>query len=90
LVYCASKAGLRGFTMALRAQLAETYVRVFSHFIPSARPALVNGAAGFVASDRTGQPFSVLASRRQAGISCRDMLADPERLRHLNLAALDD
>ncbi len=52
--------------------------------------ALVNGAAGMV-SIRDGQPFSV------AGVTVRggkiveiDILADPDRLRRLDLAVLDD
>ncbi len=53
------------------------------------RPALVNGAAGAV-STRDGEPFSV------GGITVRggkiveiDILADPERLRQLDLTVLD-
>jgi RNA polymerase sigma factor (sigma-70 family) len=54
------------------------------------QPALINGAAGWV-STRDGQPFSV------AGITVRDrtiveidILADPERLRGLDLTILDN
>jgi RNA polymerase sigma-70 factor (ECF subfamily) len=54
------------------------------------RPALINGAAGGV-STRDGEPFSV------AGITVRggkivqiDILADPARLRRLDLTILDD
>ncbi len=53
------------------------------------RPALVNGAAGVV-STRDGAPFSVggvtVRGRRIVAI---DILADPERLRRLDLAVLD-
>ena len=53
------------------------------------RPALVNGAAGGV-STRDGVPFSVggftVRGRRIVAI---DILADPERLRRLDLAVLD-
>jgi len=52
--------------------------------------ALVNGAAGIVSRDENGQPFSVM------GFTVRDgrifeiyVLADPERLRQLDLTVLD-
>jgi RNA polymerase sigma-70 factor (ECF subfamily) len=54
------------------------------------RHALVNGAAGIVSWEESGQPFSVM------GFTVRDgkiveiyVLADPERLRQLDLSALD-
>ncbi len=54
------------------------------------RPALVNGAAGLVAT-RNGQPFSVGGfTVRGEKIVEIDILADPERLRRLDLALLDD
>jgi RNA polymerase sigma factor (sigma-70 family) len=53
------------------------------------RPALINGAAGLVAT-RDGEPFSVggftIRNRRIVAI---DILADPERLRGLDLTILD-
>ena len=53
-------------------------------------PALINGAAGLV-STRNGEPFSVggftIKDRRIVAI---DILADPARLRQLDLAVLDD
>jgi RNA polymerase sigma-70 factor (ECF subfamily) len=50
------------------------------------RPALVNGAAGFVAYDERGQPFSVLAFTVTHGrIVELDVLADSVRLRQLDL-----
>ncbi len=53
------------------------------------RPALVNGAAGLVTT-RDGQLFSVggftIMNRR---IVAMDVLADPARLRHLDLTTLD-
>ena len=53
------------------------------------RPALVNGAAGIV-SLRDGEPFSVGAfTVRGRRIVAIDILADPERLRRLDLSALD-
>lgn len=42
--YCASKAGLRGFTQALRRELADTGIRV-RHFIPRATDTAINSAA---------------------------------------------
>jgi RNA polymerase sigma-70 factor (ECF subfamily) len=54
------------------------------------RPALVNGVPGGVAL-RDGKPFSVAAFTVRAGkIVAMDFLADPARLRELDLAVLDD
>ena len=54
------------------------------------RPALVNGVVGAV-STRDGEPFSVGAFTIRGGkIVAIDILADPERLRRLDLAILDD
>jgi RNA polymerase sigma factor (sigma-70 family) len=54
-----------------------------------ARPALVNGAAGVVAAPR-GRPFSVLGFTVAGGrIAALDILADPARVRGLDLAMLD-
>jgi RNA polymerase sigma factor (sigma-70 family) len=53
------------------------------------RPALVNGAAGWVAL-RDGAVFAVAALRLQNGrITTMDILLDPERLARLDLTALD-
>jgi len=57
---------------------------------PFARPALVNGAAGIVAAPG-GQAFSVLGFTVTRGkIVEIDILADPARLRRLDLADLED
>ena len=54
------------------------------------RPALVNGAAGLVTT-RDGRPFSVGAfTVRDGRIVEMDWLADPARLRELDLTILDD
>jgi RNA polymerase sigma factor (sigma-70 family) len=54
------------------------------------RPALVNGAAGVVASLH-GQPFSIAAvTVRNGKIVELDFFNDPERLRLLDLTILDD
>jgi RNA polymerase sigma factor (sigma-70 family) len=65
----------------------------FSKFARSARarPALVNGAAGVVSWSPDGQLFSVSGfTIRHGKIVEIDILADPERLRQLDLVVLDD
>jgi RNA polymerase sigma factor (sigma-70 family) len=62
----------------------------FSRFARFARPALVNGAAGVVAA-AGGRLLAVLGfTVRHDRIVEIDILADPARLRRLDLAALDD
>jgi RNA polymerase sigma factor (sigma-70 family) len=61
----------------------------FRQLAPGARPALVNGSAGLVvfSGDR---PFAVLGfTIRQGKITELDILADPERLADLDLAAVE-
>lgn len=63
----------------------------FSRLVQFARPVLVNGAAGIVSWLPEGQPFSVMGFT----IRCKkiveiDILADPVRLRQLDLTVLDD
>jgi RNA polymerase sigma factor (sigma-70 family) len=54
------------------------------------QPALVNGAVGAV-STRDGEPFSVGALTVRGGkIVAIDILADPERIRQLDLTILDN
>jgi RNA polymerase sigma-70 factor, ECF subfamily len=54
-----------------------------------ARPVLVNGAAGVLVAAR-GRPLAVMAFTVAGGRVVEiDVIADPERLRHLHLAALD-
>jgi RNA polymerase sigma-70 factor, ECF subfamily len=54
------------------------------------RPVLINGVAGMVGF-RGGQPFSIGAvTVRNGRIVALDFLADPERLRLLDLTILDD
>ena len=61
----------------------------FSRLAPFAQPALVNGAPGIVAA-RRGQPVTVMGfTIRNGKIAEIDILADPERLRQLDLAVLD-
>jgi RNA polymerase sigma factor (sigma-70 family) len=62
----------------------------FARLSPFVRPALVNGVAGVVVALR-GQPFSVMAFTVRGGkIVAIDGLADPTRLRELDLAGLDE
>jgi len=62
----------------------------FARLSPFVRPALVNGAAGVVVAPR-GRPFSVMGfTVRRAKIVEIDILADPARLRQLDLAVLGD
>ena len=62
----------------------------FARLSPFVRPALVNGAAGVVVAPR-GEPFSVMGFTVVGGkIVEIDAVTDPERLRALDLAVLDD
>jgi len=68
---------------------AESALR-FARLSPYVRPALVNGAAGVVVAPR-GRPYSVMGFTVRGGkIVAIDGLADPARLRRLDLAVLDD
>jgi RNA polymerase sigma-70 factor (ECF subfamily) len=61
----------------------------FARLSPFVRPALVNGAAGVVVAPR-GRPFSVMGFTVSRGkIVEIDAVADPARLRQLDLAVLD-
>jgi RNA polymerase sigma-70 factor (ECF subfamily) len=58
----------------------------FSRLSPHAEPALVNGAAGVVVV-LCGRPLAVMGfTVVRSRIAEIDVLADPERLRQLNLA----
>jgi RNA polymerase sigma factor (sigma-70 family) len=62
----------------------------FAPLARAGRAALVNGAAGLVAAPE-GRPFSVLGFTIAGGrIVEIDVLADPERLRAIDLTVLDD
>jgi RNA polymerase sigma factor (sigma-70 family) len=62
----------------------------FGRLHPFVRPALVNGIAGVVVAPHR-RPFSVMAFTVRGGrIVEIDVLADPDRLRQLDLAVLDD
>ncbi|HJZ89755.1 MAG TPA: RNA polymerase sigma factor SigJ [Gemmataceae bacterium] len=63
----------------------------FSRLVEFAQPVLVNGAAGIVSWLPGGQPFSVMGFTVRGGkIVEIDILADPARLRRLDLAVPDD
>jgi RNA polymerase sigma-70 factor (ECF subfamily) len=64
--------------------------RSFSRLDLLMRPALVNGAAGIVAT-KDGKPFSVMACTVRAGrITEMNILGDPKRVQALDLTVLDD
>jgi RNA polymerase sigma-70 factor (ECF subfamily) len=61
----------------------------FSQLDLYVQPALINGTAGTV-SLRDGRPFSVAGFTVRGGTIVEiDILADPERLRRLDLTILD-
>jgi RNA polymerase sigma-70 factor (ECF subfamily) len=65
-------------------------VLTFARLARFARPALVNGAAGFVVAPR-GRPVAVAGFTVAHGrIVEIDLLADPAHLRELDLTVLDD
>jgi RNA polymerase sigma-70 factor (ECF subfamily) len=70
------------------AEAVAEQARLFSGLTPFARPALL-GAARFVVAPH-GEPFSVLGIAVAHGkIVEIDVVADPERLRQLDLTVLD-
>jgi hypothetical protein len=63
---------------------------MFAQLARFARPALVNGTAGLVTIVE-GQPYAVMGFTIAGGkIVEINLLADPERLRHLDLALLSE
>jgi RNA polymerase sigma factor (sigma-70 family) len=63
---------------------------MFARLFPFVRPALINATPGVVVAPR-GRPFSIMAfTVRHGRIVEIDVLADPERLRHLDLAAVEN
>jgi RNA polymerase sigma factor (sigma-70 family) len=89
VVLRADRAGVQmGASREVRsaAAVAET----FSNRARAARPALVNGTVGLVWASR-GQPRVVFGLTIADGkITAIDLVADPERLRQLDVAVLDD
>jgi RNA polymerase sigma-70 factor (ECF subfamily) len=77
---------LRGAETVARSALMVT--RLITGY--DVRNALVNGAAGLVTRDETGQLFSVMGfSVRDGRIVEVDVLADPERLANVDVTMLD-
>jgi RNA polymerase sigma-70 factor, ECF subfamily len=71
------------------AEAVAAQALTFARLSPFVRPALVNGAAGVVVAPH-GRPVSVMAFTVRGGrIVAIDALADPERLRRIDLAVLD-
>jgi RNA polymerase sigma-70 factor (ECF subfamily) len=84
----AVRAGLSREVRGARAAAEQTLT--FSRLSPFVRPALVNGAAGVVVAPR-GRPFAVMGfTVRRGKIVEIDVLADPARLRRLDLTVLDE
>jgi RNA polymerase sigma-70 factor (ECF subfamily) len=72
------------------AEAVAGQVARFAHLAPSARPVLVNGTPGFVAAPR-GRPVAVAGFTVVDGkIAEIDLLADPARVRALDLTVPDD
>ena len=84
-------AGTLGLSREVRgAEAVAAGAMTFAPLARSGRPALVNGAAGLVAAP-DGKVFSVLGFTIAGGrIVEIDVLADPERLRAINLKMLGD
>jgi RNA polymerase sigma-70 factor (ECF subfamily) len=73
------------------ARVVAEQALTFARLVQFARPALVNGAAGIVAWLPNGQPFSVMGfTVRRGKIVEIDILAEPTRLRQLDLTVLGD
>jgi RNA polymerase sigma factor (sigma-70 family) len=71
------------------AQAVASQAVMYSRLGLEVKPALINGAAGLV-SLRDGEPFSMAGvTVRDRRIVAMDILADPERLRELDLTILD-
>jgi RNA polymerase sigma-70 factor (ECF subfamily) len=81
-----------GFTRIVHgAEAVAARALNFRRFAESARPALVNGAAGGVVFAPDGSPLTVMGfTIRDGRIVAMDALADPERLREIDLTVLDD
>ena len=77
-----------GLTEVRGAEAVLKRAQFYSRIGLEMQPALVNGVVGAVAT-RNGEPFSVAAFTVRGGrIVEMDFLADPERLRQLDLSAL--
>jgi hypothetical protein len=83
-------AGAGASTIIRGARAVAAQALTFASLVPFGRLALVNGAPGAVVAP-DGKPQLVLGfTVKRERIVAIDILADPERLRHLDLAVLDD
>jgi hypothetical protein len=79
-----------GLREIIGAEAVASQVATFGQLVQDVRPALVNGAPGAV-SFMNGEPFSLGAiTVRRGKIVEIDILADPARLRELDLTRLTD
>jgi RNA polymerase sigma-70 factor (ECF subfamily) len=84
-------AGPGGSTETRGAKAVAGQALTFSRFAASAQRILVNGGAGVIAWLPNGEPFSVMGFTVRGGkIVEIDVLADPARLRRLDLTMLRD
>ncbi|GIJ80444.1 RNA polymerase sigma-70 factor, ECF subfamily [Micromonospora phaseoli] len=80
----------RHTTVITGAAAVAAEATTFGRFAPFARDAVINGAAGVVVT-AAGRPLSVMAFTVSGGrIAEIDVIADPERLRRMDLAAFTD
>jgi hypothetical protein len=78
-------------TMVLRGARAVAEQAVASSRLsPFVRPALINGAAGVVIAPRRQPQFVMAFTVANGKILAIDVLADPERLKQIDLAVPDD
>jgi RNA polymerase sigma factor (sigma-70 family) len=83
--------GVGGSTVVRGARAVAEGALTFSRLAESARPALVNGAPGIVSWLAGGRPFAVMGFTVTRGkIVEIDILADPARLRRLDLTVHED
>jgi RNA polymerase sigma factor (sigma-70 family) len=85
-------AALTGASRVVRgARTVAKGALAYSRGDATVRLVLVNGAVGVVAFDPSGQPFSVVSFTVSRGkILEMDVLADPARIRQLDLSVLND
>ncbi|WP_026932471.1 RNA polymerase sigma factor SigJ [Glycomyces tenuis] len=77
-------------TILRGAQTVAGQAALYRRFVPLAHPVLVNGAVGRLIVDESG-PFAVMSFTVADGrITAIDVLADPERLRRLDLPNPDE
>jgi RNA polymerase sigma-70 factor, ECF subfamily len=82
------KAPVRVPTVLRGARAVAEQALAFAHRAPYGRPALVNGAAGMVVAAGTRLIAVMGFTVTDGKITEIDILADPERLRHVDLTAL--